>query len=291
MKSMNLKIVLALAAVVVVAVIGFFVAGSNEEPPAVVDQQPTAVETVPSDEPDAAGETPPESAEETVEVVEESAAAPGEEATDERILLAQAATAEPSGDFKYKEGTHYARLVPSQPTVGGADKIEVAEFFWYGCPHCYDLEPTINTWAEELPPTVRFVRVPAMWNELLTTHARLYYTEEVLARNEVLKDPEAFHSAVFEEYHQRGNRLLNEAAIQRLFERFGVSEEEFTKTWNSFEVAQKMRVAEDLARRYSISSVPAIVVNGKYRTGAAEAGSYDKLMEVIDELIARESNR
>jgi thiol:disulfide interchange protein DsbA len=287
---MNLKIVLALAAVIVVAGIGFFVAGINDEAPAVVDTDPAAVEEIPLDEPAGSSETPAEPAGEAVEVVEESAADPVEEAG-ERLLLAQAATGEPSGDFKYKEGTHYARLVPSQPTVGGADKIEVSEFFWYGCPHCYDLEPTINKWAADLPPTVRFVRVPAMWNELLTTHARLYYTEELLARNEVLKDPEAFHTAVFEEYHQRGNRLLNEAAIKRLFDRFGVSEADFTKTWNSFEVAQKMRVAEDLARRYSISSVPTIVVNGKYRTGAAEAGSYEKLMEVIDELIARESTR
>jgi thiol:disulfide interchange protein DsbA len=255
-----------------------------------VETGPGVVEEIPLDEPAGSGETPAEPAGEAVEVVEESASDPGEEAG-ERLLLAQAATGEPSGDFKYKEGTHYARLVPSQPTVGGADKIEVSEFFWYGCPHCYDLEPAINKWAADLPPTVRFVRVPAMWNELLTTHARLYYTEEVLARNEVLKDPEAFHTAVFEEYHQRGNRLLNEAAIKRVFERFGVSEADFTKAWNSFEVAQKMRVAEDLARRYSISSVPTIVVNGKYRTGAAEAGSYEKLMEVIDELVARESTR
>jgi protein dithiol oxidoreductase (disulfide-forming) len=288
-KFMNLKIVLALAAIVVVAGIGFYIAGSNEEPPAVVDPA-AAVQEVPLDEPEDTGESGEEPAGEAVEVVEESAADPGEEA-DERILLAQAGTGEPAGDFKYKEGTHYARLVPSQPTVGGADKIEVAEFFWYGCPHCFDLEPTINQWAEKAPTTVRFVRVPAMWNELLTTHARLYYTGEVLGRNEKLKDPEAFHTAVFEEYHQRGNRLLNEAAIQRLFDRFGVSEADFTKTWSSFEVAQKMRVAEDLARRYGISSVPTIVVNGKYRTGAAEAGSYEKLMEVIDELVARESTR
>jgi thiol:disulfide interchange protein DsbA len=70
-----------------------------------------------------------------------------------------------------------------------------------------------------------------------------------------------------------------------------VSPEEFTNTWKSFEVAQKLRVAQDLARRYSISGVPSIVVNGKYRTGAAEAGGNPKLIELIDELIARESQR
>jgi thiol:disulfide interchange protein DsbA len=182
-------------------------------------------------------------------------------------------------------------MVPTQPTVGGADKIEVAEFFWYGCPHCYDMEPYINKWAAEKDPNVRFVRVPATWNALVRLHGQLYYTEEVLARNGVLKDLPAFRDAVFQEYHRRGNRMTTEAAIQKVFARFGVSEEDFKSTWNSFEVNQKLRVAADLARRYSISSVPAIVVNGKYRTSASEVGSYPRLMEAIDELTVREGLR
>ena len=85
--------------------------------------------------------------------------------------------------------------------------------------------------------------------------------------------------------------MTSERAIQALFERHGVSAEDFQAAWKSFEVAQKMRVAEDLARRYSISGVPAIVVNGKYRTGGAEAGGYPQLLQVIDELVAREAAR
>ncbi|HWM26835.1 MAG TPA: thiol:disulfide interchange protein DsbA/DsbL, partial [Woeseiaceae bacterium] len=138
---------------------------------------------------------------------------------------------------------------------------------------------------------VRFVRIPAMWNPLVKRHGQLYYTEEVLAKNEKIEDPEAFHAAVFNEYHRRGNRLTSEAAIEALFERLGVSAEDFQGTWKSFEVAQKMRVAEDLARRYAITGVPAVVVNGKYRTGGAEAGGYPALLEVIDELVARETAR
>ena len=231
-----------------------------------------------------------EAGDETLEVVEESAAVV-EESGDEEIVLARAEETVAPVNYQYKEGTHYQRLVPSQPTIGGADKIEVAEFFWYGCPHCYDLEPTINRWDENKPANVRFVRVPAMWNEVLQLHAKLFYTEEVLVRNGVIKDAAGFRETVFEEYHNRNNRLLNEQAIRRLFERFGVDDQDFDKAWNSFEVAQKMRVAADLSRRYSISSVPAIVVNGKYRTGGSEAGSYPKLIEVIDELVARESAR
>jgi thiol:disulfide interchange protein DsbA len=223
-------------------------------------------------------------------VVEESAAVPDE--SEQAIVLAQAETPAITHDWQFEEGRHYQRLVPTQPTIGGADKIEVAEFFWYGCPHCYTFEPAINGWVENSKPAnVRFVRVPAMWNGLLVLHARLFYTEEILVRNGTIKDGEAFRDAVFQEYHRRGNRLASEGAIQKLFERFGVSAEEFARTWNSFEVDQKLRVAQDLARRYSIASVPAIVVNGKYRTGAQEVGSNDKWLELVDELILRESAR
>ena len=226
------------------------------------------------------------------EMVEESAAE--EEATDagdQPIVLAQSEPVEAPAEWQFSEGTHYQRLVPAQPTVGGADQIEVAEIFWYGCNHCYDFEAFINRWKEDLPANVRFVRIPAIWNPLVRLHAQLYYTEEVLAESGKLADPETFRSAVFAEYHRRGNRMASVEAIQAIFEKHGVSAEDFETTWNSFEVAQKMRVAQDLGRRYQITGVPAIVVNGKYRTGSGEAGGYPRLLELIDELIVRESIR
>jgi thiol:disulfide interchange protein DsbA len=207
------------------------------------------------------------------------------------LLLAQNSLAEPEGNWKFTAGREFHRLVPTQPTVGGADKVEVAEIFWYGCGHCLDFEPHINRWAENKPSNVRFVRIPAMWNPLVKLHGQLYYTEEVLVKNGKLKDPQAFHAAVFNEYHRKGNRLASESAVQALFEQNGVSAADFQSTWKSFEVAQKMRVAEDLARRYGITGVPAVVVNGKYRTGGAEAGGYPQLLQVIDELVARETAR
>ena len=130
-----------------------------------------------------------------------------------------------------------------------------------------------------------------MWNRDAARHAQLYYTEEVLARNGSIKDPAAFHNAVFTEVQRRGNRLNSEASIQALFARYDVSAEDFQRTWSSFEVSQKLRVAQDLARRYGIASVPTMVINGKYRTSGAEAGSNQKLLEVIDELVVRESAR
>jgi thiol:disulfide interchange protein DsbA len=267
----------------------FLVACGKEEPAQPAVDEPVTVEEQVVDETITDDATEAEAAEETLEVVEESAAEP--DADEQEILLAQADVPSAAHEWQFTEGENYMRLVPTQPTVGGADKIEVAEFFWYGCSHCYTFEPSINAWAANKPANVRFVQVPAMWNGILVLHARLFYTEQILVRNGIIKDGAEFRDTVFQEYHRRGNRMTSEAAIQRLFERFGVSADEFSRTWNSFEVDQKLRVASDLARRYSIASVPMVVVNGKFRTGAAEAGNYPKLLEVIDELIARESAR
>jgi thiol:disulfide interchange protein DsbA len=262
---------------------------ATTEPAAVVEE--AAPETSPEE--DALAETGDEA---QPELVEESAAEPDDEQADNQpILLArdtEPVTVTPR-DWKFSEGKEYHRLVPTQPTVGGADKIEVAEIFWYGCPHCFSFEPAINSWAEKIPANARFVRIPAVWNPLARLHGRLYYTEEVLARNGKLADMEAFHAAVFNEFHRKSNRLTSEGAIQKMFEGFGVSQDDFLNAWNSFEVNQKIRVADDLVRRYNVTGVPAVVINGKYRTGAGpnEAGSVRTLLEVIDELVVRETVR
>ena len=227
--------------------------------------------------------------EETQNVVEESAA--DTEAEDTTLMLAKADVPAPPAEFKYREGEHFTRMVPTQPTVGGADKIEVAEIFMYSCPHCLTLEPYINNWAQKKDPNVRFVRIPAVFNPVAQVHAQLFYTEEVLVRDGKIKDPEGFRAMIFQEFHNRGNRLANEDAVQRVFERAGVSKEDFSNTWKSFEVNQKMRVGADLARRYNVQSVPMVVVNGKYRTDAGSAGGYTNLMELIDELTVREGLR
>lgn len=263
------------------------VACSNEEPaPTASEEAPVAAAVVEEEAPAAEEEA---TEDEVLAVVEESAS--DAEPEEEVILLAQAETSTPMPDWKYNENEHFIRLVPTQPTVGGADQIEVAEFFWYGCPHCYTFEPFINTWAENKAANVRFVRIPAMWNRGLELHAQLYYTEEVLVANGVIKEPAVFREAVFAEYHRRGNRLGSKDAIRTLFGRFDVSEEDFERAWSSFEVNQKMILASDLARRYGIASVPMVVVNGKYRTSGQQAGTNENLLELIDELIAREEVR
>jgi len=265
----------------------FAVACSKEEAAQPVEEAPVAEQTVVEEVPET--EATEAAAEETIEVVEESAAEA--EPEDEAIVLAVADTPQAPQAWKYKEGEHYTRMVPTQPTVGGADKVEVAEFFWYGCPHCFDAEAYINDWSDEKPANSRLVKMPIVWNPLAQLHARLFFTAEVLVRNGKIDDGRAFHQTVFQEYHRRGNQMATEAAIATLFSRFGVSQDDFESTWGSFEVDQKLRVANDLMRRYKINSVPTVVVNGKYRTSATEVGSYPGLIELIDELIVRESIR
>ena len=194
-------------------------------------------------------------------------------------------------EWEFKESEHFMRLVPAQPIIGGPDKIEVTEFFYYGCIHCMTFEPYINEWKKDMPDNVRFERIPALWNPLLNLHGQMFFTKEILTENGKLKDPEGFRARVFREWHNRKNYMASEDAIKEIFLEFGVSEDDFDKTFKSFQVAQKLNLARDLARRYGISSTPTMVVNGKYRTGAGEAGSYPKLMRVIDELIERESIR
>ena len=258
----------------------------QEEPARPAIDEPLAVEEAVIEE--AAETTEAVEVAETT-VVEESAAEPEDD--EQAILLAQADTSAVTREWQFQEGRNYMRLVPTQPTVGGADKIEVAEFFYYLCPHCYNFEPMIKEWAANKPANARFVQVPAIWNQILVLHGRMYYTAEILARNGVIADAAAFNATVYDEIHRRNNKLSSEDAILKLFERFNVSADDFDRTWNSFEVDQKLRVAADLARRYSVKSTPTIVVNGKYRFGAQEAGSYPKVLEVIDELIVRESVR
>ena len=278
-------IIVALCAVALGAFI--FLRPATEEP-AVVQASESLVETVEAPAQPEAEAGDDDEAEAVV--VEESSGEPEPAVDGERpLILAQADTsAVTEREWTFTEGEEFTQMVPTQPTVGGADKIEVAEFFWYGCNHCFDFEPYINRWAEDVPANVRFVRVPALWNPLVRLHGQLYYTEEVLAENGKLADREGFRNAVFLEYHRRRNSMASEGAIEAIFAEFGVSSEDFRSTWNSFEVNQKMRVAEDLARRYGIASVPMVVVNGKYKTSGADAGSYPRLLEVVDELVERE---
>jgi len=180
------------------------------------------------------------------------------------------------------EGVNYKVLKPAVPTNVAPGKVEIVEVFWYACGHCYLLEPKLEAWErKDKPAYVELVRMPAVWNELLKTHARLFYTLEVLGRPEL-------NAEVFREINVRGNRLDTPEKIGSFLASKGVSKDDFQKTFSGFAVETKLARAVDLNRRYRIASTPTVVVNGKYVTDAGMAGGEDQLFQVMNALAAKE---
>jgi thiol:disulfide interchange protein DsbA len=195
------------------------------------------------------------------------------------VLAAQSALA-----ADLAEGVQYKVLKPAVPTNVAPGKVEVVEVFWYACGHCYLLEPKLDAWEKKgKAPYVEFVRMPAVWNELLRTHARLFYTIEILGKREL-------HGEAFREINVRGNRLDTPEKIEAFFTARGVPKADFQKAFSGFAVESKLARATDLNKRYRITSTPTVVVNGKYVTDAGMAGSEDKLFQVINALAARENH-
>ena len=181
----------------------------------------------------------------------------------------------------YTEGREYLALTNPQPTNSG-DKIEVVELFWYGCPHCYHLEPVIEQWLVNKPDDVEFVRMPAIIGPPWELLAKAYYTAEYLG---VL---DKMHLALFDYLHKDKKKITNEAALQSFFVKQGVSREDFKNTYTSFAVAMKVSNARLMTQRYGITGVPTIIVNGKYSTSGSLAGSNENIIKVMDYLVKQE---
>ena len=178
----------------------------------------------------------------------------------------------------------YEIISPAQPTQH-PDKIEVIEFFWYGCPHCYSFEPLLDNWSKNLPKNVEFIRQPAAFNELWSKHANAYYTAEALGIVDKV------HADLFDAIQNKKESLDTEEALSKFFIAHGVNETQFKEAYNSFVVDSKMRQAPLMAARYGITGVPAIIINGKYKTNGTLAGSHEKMIEVMNQLIKQESTK
>lgn len=183
----------------------------------------------------------------------------------------------------YEEGIEYERLKAPVSTVDPG-KIEVVELFWYGCPHCYRLEPELKAWLKNKPDNVVFVRVPAVFRPLWGFHAKVYYTAEVLG---VL---DQVNGAMFEAMQVQRRKMASVEEVKALFAKYGVSSEKFDNAFNSFAVDAKVRRATDLTRRYGIEGVPALVINGKYVTDGVMAHGHSGMFKVTDYLIKKESS-
>ncbi len=183
----------------------------------------------------------------------------------------------------YKEGRQYERVAGGQHLAdpGTKGKVEVAEVFWYGCPHCYHMEPLVQAWLAQHGNEVHFVRVPAVLNESWRIHARAYFTEELLGVVPQLHEP------LFNAIHKENKPLETEQSLEDFFAAHGVDRAKFKQTFDSFAVETQMRRAEQLVEAYGLTGVPAFVVNGKYWTDVRHAGGYPQTLEVLNYLVAQ----
>ena len=181
----------------------------------------------------------------------------------------------------FREGAQYLKLQNPQQTAS-TDKVEVVELFWYGCPHCYKLEPYIKEWAANKPDDVEFIRMPAILGPGWELLAKAWYSAELLGVTDKI------HPALFEELHERKNRINNVNQLRAFFANHGVSNADFDKTFKSFAVAVKLNNARLMTRRYALTGVPTLIVNGKFSTSASLAGGNTNIIKVVDYLIGQE---
>jgi thiol:disulfide interchange protein DsbA len=180
------------------------------------------------------------------------------------------------------EGTHYVKLEQAAPTSAPAGKIEVVEFFWYGCPHCNHFEPYLAAWAAKLPPDVAFRRVPVAFRENpFTLHQRLYFAIEAMGLIGSL------HAKVFHAMHEEGLKLDKAEAIIDWVAKQGVDKAKFTGVFDSFGVQTKVRQARTLTDAYKIDGVPALGIGGQFYTSVSLNGTPEKALATTDALVAK----
>ena len=206
-------------------------------------------------------------------------------------VAAATSTASAAALSGWQEGVNYTRIVPAQPTAVAPGQVEVLEFFWYACPHCYAIDSLVESWKRSKPTYVSFSRVHVMWNDIHRAHARLFYTLEALGKLDQL------HTEVFKEIHVNGDPLVgaDPAETERMqaafVKKFGIPEALFRDKYHSFDVDNAMRKADELVQRYRVDGVPRFIVNGKYVVDVASAGSPERLISLIGDLAAQEQKR
>ena len=172
------------------------------------------------------------------------------------------------------------QLVPTPVPVEKPGQIEVREFFWYGCPHCYRLDPFIQNWLKTKPKDVNFIRTPASLNPVWEGNARGYYALEQMGGDLIEKS----HATLFNTIQEKQVRIFDENSLANFYQQFGVDPAKFHGLFNSFVVTGKVGYSKTLAQKLQIDGVPAIIVNGKYKV----SGESGKVLDVVNFLIAKE---
>ena len=186
-----------------------------------------------------------------------------------------------AADVPLEAGKTYVELANPVP-VSVPGKIEVVELFWYGCPHCYSFEPTINPWAEKLPSDVNFKRLPAMFGGPWDAHGQMFLTLEAMGVEQKV------HAAVFDAIQNQHMRLTDKKDMADFLATQGVDKDKFLTTFNSFAIKGQIKQAKDLAQKYGVQGVPTLIVNGKYRFDLGSTGGPEATLNVADQLIAKE---
>ena len=186
-----------------------------------------------------------------------------------------------AADVPLEAGKTYVELTNPVP-VSVPGKIEVVELFWYGCPHCYAFEPTINPWVEKLPKDVNFKRIPAMFGGPWDAHGQLFLTLEAMGVEHKV------HNAVFDAIQKQGKRLTKPDEMADFVATQGVDKDKFLATFNSFAIQGQIKQAKELAQKYGVQGVPTLIVNGKYRFDLGSTGGPEATLNVADQLIAKE---
>ena len=177
------------------------------------------------------------------------------------------------------EGTDYEALKTplNLPRTG---KVEVIEFFWYGCPHCYDFEPTIEPWIAKLPADVSFRRVPAAFNARWEFHQQIFCTWEAMGVVDKM------HTRTFDRFHKTGRPIDKLEDLLAFAQESGLDADAVKKAWNSFGVHTKMAQDKQLVEAYRIDGVPTIGIQGRYTTGPSMGGG-PACLATTDTLVAR----
>lgn len=193
-------------------------------------------------------------------------------------LLASPAMAQ---EEAFAEGVHYEKLSNNQPVSTG-DKIEVLELFWYRCPHCNTLEVPLQKWLKNgKPENAEYVAFPAVLSDRWAPGAQAFYTLEALGLLDEL------HGKVFYAVHSEHRNLDSARQLAEWVEEQGYSAQDVLDTYDSFAVNTKLNYAKTASRKYDVNGVPAVVVDGKYRTSVSQAGDFDTLFKVINFLVEK----
>jgi protein dithiol oxidoreductase (disulfide-forming) len=183
---------------------------------------------------------------------------------------------------EYSEGIEYEALLPSRST-STPQAVEVIEFFWYGCPHCFRLEPYLQKWVpKQANKPVKFIHIPAVFSPRWEFHARAFYTAKALQISE------QSHLALFNEIHLKRKDINTEHKLMKFFSRFGITDRKFKRAYNSPYVDGRVKKAKKLTQKYKISGVPSLIINGKYVTSASQAGTNSAMIGILDQLVEQE---